>query len=211
MIFWRRLPFRYRRRSRGNLRKIITSAKVCLMEFHPVTSEQLPDLIRFSEQHGKFGWCSCMRWRQSSSEFKSSEKANRKAALEELVRQGRPVGILGYREGEPVAWCSIAPRESYIALERSRTIPRVDDAPVWSVVCFFIDSKSRKQGYTLALLEAALEYAHAQGAQIVEGYPWPGGASYLYMGTPETFEKAGFHEVVSPGPKNRRVVRYVLA
>ena len=184
---------------------------VCrLMEFHPVTSERLPDLLRFSEKHGKFSWCSCMRWRASSSEFKSSTKSSRKTALEKLVRQGTPVGILGYLNGEPVAWCSIAPRETYTALERSRTIPRVDDAPTWSVVCFFIDSRFRRQSYTLALLNAAVEYAFSQGARVVEGYPWPGGSSYLYMGTFSTFQKAGFREAVPAGPQTRQVVQRVL-
>lgn len=180
------------------------------MEFHPVTPERLPDLTRFSCEHGKFRWCSCMRWRMPSSEYKNLTKEDREAALEELVREGTPVGILGYSEGEPVAWCSVAPRETYEALERSRKIPRVDDEPAWSVVCFFLDSKVRGQGSTLMLLEAAVEYARSQGARIAEGYPWPGGASYRYMGTPETFREAGFREAVSPGPKTRQVMRRVL-
>lgn len=180
------------------------------MEFRSVTPETLPELLRFSDRHGKFGWCSCMRWRASSAGFRNSTKSGRKAALAELVREDIPVGILGYLEDEPVAWCSIAPRETYTALERSRTIPRVDDAPTWSVVCFFVDSKVRRQGFTVALLEAAVEYARSQGAHVIEGYPWPGGASYLYMGTPSAFQKAGFHEAVRPGPQNRRVMRYVL-
>jgi hypothetical protein len=29
-----------------------------ILEFHPVTAERLPDLARFSEQHGKFRYCS---------------------------------------------------------------------------------------------------------------------------------------------------------
>jgi GNAT superfamily N-acetyltransferase len=69
------------------------------------------------------------------------------------------------------------------------------------VVCFFIDSKVRRQGFTLGLLEAAVEYARSQGAAAVEGYPWPGGSSYLYMGTSSTFRKAGFREVVAPAPR----------
>jgi hypothetical protein len=68
-----------------------------------------------------------MRWRLSSGEFKNSTKPGRKETLEELVREGTPVGILGYKEGEPVAWCSVAPRQTYTALQRSRTIPQVED------------------------------------------------------------------------------------
>jgi GNAT superfamily N-acetyltransferase len=176
-------------------------------QFHPVTRERLPDLNRFSWQHGKFRYCSCMRWRMTSTEFRRSTKPERVAALEGLVRQGIPVGILGYAEEEPIAWCSIAPRETYAALERSRILPRVDDAPVWSVVCFFVDRRFRRQGLTLGLLKAAVEYARAQGAQIVEGYPvQPGSRSYTYMGSPATCRQAGFHDVTPPG-RTRSVMR----
>lgn len=178
------------------------------LQFHPVTQEQLADLERFSSQHGKFRYCSCMRWRMASSEFRRSSKEERVAALEELVRQGTPVGILAYADEEPVAWCSIAPREACAALERYRALPRIDKAPVWSVVCFFVDRRFRRQGVTLRLLQAAVDYARSQGAQIIEGYPVePGSPSYTYMGFPSTYRKAGFGDVTPTG-QTRRVMRY---
>src|SRR4051794_31836718 len=107
------------------------------MQFLPVTAERLADLQRFSEQHGKFRYCSCMRWRMRSTDYQRSTKEDRVATLERLVRNDTPVGVLAYQDGEPVGWCSIAPRETYAALERYRALPRVDDADgVWSVVCF---------------------------------------------------------------------------
>lgn len=177
------------------------------MEFCPVTAKSLPDLKRFSEAHGKFGYCSCMRWRMRSSEYRGSSKSQRAAALEKMVEIGNPVGVLAYSKGEPVGWCSVAPRTAYAGLERYRKLPHLDDAPVWSVVCFFIDSRFRHQGMTLALLKAALDYARSQGAEIVEGYPVdPGPRSYTYMGSPRTFERAGFEDVTPPG-QDRRVLR----
>lgn len=143
------------------------------MEFRPVTSERLPDLKLFSERHGKFRWCSCMRWRLSSSEFKDSTKSERVDTLEDLVRSGTPVGVLGYLDGEPVAWCSVAPHRTYIAIERSRTIPRVDDTPVWSIACFFVDAKVRGRGIVHELVAAAVEYARLQGARSIPVAGWP--------------------------------------
>lgn len=179
-------------------------------QFHPVTLERLPDLDRFSREHGKFRYCSCMRWRMTSTEYRRSTKPERVAALEGLVGQGTPVGILAYAEGEPIAWCSIASRETYAALERSRALPRIDDAPVWSVVCFFIDRRFRRQGLALGLLSAAVEVARSQGAEIVEGYPvQPGSRSYTYMGSPATFRRAGFRDATPPG-QTRLVMRYDL-
>jgi GNAT superfamily N-acetyltransferase len=181
-----------------------------VLEFRPVTHERLPDLVRFSERHGKFRYCSCMRWRLRSADYQRSTKESRVAALEDLVCRGVPVGVLAYLDGEPVGWCSIAPRETYAALERYRALPRLDDAPVWSVVCFFVDRRALGQGVTLGLLRAAVEYARSQGAGIVEGYPVePGPHLYTYMGSPATFLRAGFRDVTPPG-QARRVMRHVV-
>jgi GNAT superfamily N-acetyltransferase len=170
------------------------------LEFHPVTPERLADLNRFSEAHGKFHYCSCMRWRLTSGEYQRSTRESRVAALADLVCRNGPVGVLAYQDGEPVGWCSVAPRETYGALERFRALPRLDDAPVWSVVCFFVDRRVRRLGVTLGLLRAAVDYAQAQGATIVEGYPVePGPRLYTYMGSPSTFRAAGFRDVTPPG------------
>lgn len=178
------------------------------LEFRPVTPERLPDLNRFSERHGKFRYCSCMRWRMTSTEFQRSTKESRVAALEALVRQGTAVGVLAYLEGEPVGWCSIAPRETYRALERYRGLPRLDEAPVWSVVCFFVDRRVRRAGATLGLLKAAVEHARSQGAEVIEGYPVePGPRLYTYMGSPSTFRAAGFRDVTPPG-QTRQIMRF---
>jgi GNAT superfamily N-acetyltransferase len=180
------------------------------LEYAPVTPERLADLGLFSERHGKFRYCSCMRWRMTSSEFRRSTKEGRVAALEGLVRRGMPVGVLAYRAGEPVGWCSIAPRETYRALERYRALPRLDDAPVWSVVCFFVDRRVRGRGAPLGLLRAAVDYARSLGAAVVEGYPVePGPRLYTYMGSPAIFQEAGFRDVTPPG-QVRPIVRYTM-
>ena len=177
--------------------------------FDPVTRDRLPDLARFSEHHGKFRYCSCARWRLTSTQYHSSTRESRVAALEGLVSAGTPVGVLASLDGEPVGWCSIAPRETYLALERFGALARLDDTPVWSVVCFFVDRHVRRQGVTLGLLRAAVEYARSQGAGVVEGYPVePGPRLYTYMGSPSTFLRAGFQDVTPPD-RARRVMRYV--
>lgn len=179
------------------------------LAFHPVTVERRADLARFSERHGTFRYCSCMRWRMTSTAYQRSTKEQRITALDDRVREGVPVGVLAYLAGEPVGWCSIAPRETYGALERFRALARIDDAPVWSVVCFFVDSHARRRGVTLGLLRAAVDYALAQGARIIEGYPVePGARLYTYMGSPATFRQAGFHEMATM-TGGRLIMRYI--
>ena len=180
-------------------------------QLHPVTPQRLPDLKRFSAEHGKFGYCSCIRWRMTSSEYRKSSKAERADALYARVLKEEATGVLAYDGDEAIGWCSVGPRESYAALERYRALPRVDREPVWSVVCFFVDSRYRKRGLTLRLLKAALDYAAAEGATIVEGYPVePDAPSYTYMGSLSTFRQAGFEDVTPTG-QARIVMRHRIA
>jgi GNAT superfamily N-acetyltransferase len=180
------------------------------LDFHPVTPARLPDLSRFMQMHGKFRYCACMRWRMRSTQFSRSTKEDRVKALEAMVQEGAPVGVLAYLDQEPVGWCSVAPRDTHAALERYRALPRVDDEPVWSVVCFFVSARIRRSGATRGLLKAAVDYAAAQGAEIIEGYPVePGPRLYTYMGSPATFRAAGFRDV-TPRGQARQVMRYFV-
>lgn len=178
------------------------------LEIRPITPDRAADLERFSCAHGKFRYCSYVRWRLTSSEYARATKESRQAALEALVQARIPTGVLAYRDGTPIGWCSIAPRETYRALERSRALARLDDTPVWSVVCFFVDRTARRQGLTRTLLTVAVDYAVDNGAGVVEGYPVPPGHLYTYMGSPATFLGAGFTNVTPPG-RERLVMRYI--
>lgn len=181
------------------------------ISFKPVTRATVKDLERFSSAHGKFRYCSCMRWRLTSGQFKASTKETRVDALEKLAKRDSPVGVLAYLDGEPVGWCSIAPRETHAGLERYRALPRIDDQPVWSIVCFFIDRKLRRKALTLGLIRAAVDYARRAGATIVEAYPVPPDARlYTYMGSPKTFERAGFRDVTPTGAA-RPIMRHVVS
>ncbi len=176
------------------------------LEFHPLTAERWPDLVKLFERHGNPGYCWCMTWRATSTEYKQLGSAGRQRALKSQVKAGTPVGILAYLAGEPVGWCSIAPRETYARLENSKTLKRIDDQPVWAVVCFFVSRKMRGQRLSFQLLQEAVKYAISQGAQIVEGYPVQPGQSYQFMGSPSIFKAVGFREVMRT-ENDRPIVR----
>jgi GNAT superfamily N-acetyltransferase len=177
--------------------------------FEAVTARLGSDLEAFSRAYGKFGYCSCMRWRLPSAQYRAVGRDGRAAALSELVQAGVPVGVLAYRGDRAVGWCSVAPRESYRAVLASRVIPQLPGAKVWSVACFFLAPSARGHGLAARLLETACAYAAQSGALIVEAYPWPGGASYRYMGTRELYRAAGFDDVPVP-PGCRPVMRRSL-
>lgn len=195
----------------------ITSLQAGL-EVHAVTPDRWPDLEKLFGPRGAFAGCWCMWWRLSRSEFGRQTAAERKTGLKDLVDSGHVPGILAYLEGEPIAWCSVAPREEFASLERSRTLKRVDDRPVWSIVCFFVARPYRRQGLMARLLRSATAYAAGQGAKIVEGYPvesrgerpssgWA--SSEGYMGDLSTFKAAGFVEVARRSER-QPVVRFYV-
>jgi GNAT superfamily N-acetyltransferase len=178
-------------------------------EFHPLTSDRWPDLVKLFEYHGNPGYCWCMMWRATSAKYKQLDAAGRQRALHALVKAHIPIGILAYHAEEPIGWCSIAPRETYARLEKSTMLKRIDDRPVWSVVCFFVRRDRRGQGLASKLLQAAVEYAASQGAHLVEGYPVEPEQSYQFMGSPSIFKVAGFHEVAR-AENDRSIMRKVM-
>lgn len=182
--------------------------------FYPLTPERWRDFEALFGPRGACGGCWCMWWRLTRSEFDRQKGEGNRQAMKALVDSGRVPGILAYSGERPVGWCSVAPREEFGALARSRVLRPVDDRPVWSVVCFFVDKVYRRQGLTVALLRAAVDYAAAHGATIVEGYPSEpkkadAPAVFLYTGTVSAFRKAGFVEVARGSP-SRPIMRYTV-
>jgi GNAT superfamily N-acetyltransferase len=152
-----------------------------------------------------------MWWRQSSSEWQKRRGSDRKEALKTIAFQGKVPGILAYSDGQPIGWCSISPREDFHRLERSRTLKRVDNQPVWSVVCFFVAKQFRGKGISTKLLKAAVKYAGEHGAEIIEGYPSRSKErlqdTVVYTGLASMFLKAGFIDLGSIS-KTRTIMRY---
>jgi GNAT superfamily N-acetyltransferase len=151
-------------------------------------------------EHGACGGCWCMWWRIKRKEFEKQQGAGNRAAMKAIVERNEVPGILGYLDDRPVAWCSVAPREVFSVLDRSPILKKVDDRPVWSIVCFFVDRHYRRQGISYKMLQAAVEYAAEKGATIVEAYPVipkkeKAPDIYIYTGLFSTFKRAGFVEV----------------
>jgi GNAT superfamily N-acetyltransferase len=155
-----------------------------------------------------------MWWRVPARDWDSVKGEPNRLALRALVADEAPTGLLAYSEGEPVGWCSVAPRADFSRLNRSRVLAAVDEQPVWSIVCFFIARRHRNRGVGSALLKAAAELAAEGGAQVVEGYPVDkeGQRSpdpFVYTGTLAMFRAAGFREV-DRRSATRPIMRKVL-
>ena len=175
--------------------------------FHPVDSGNQGDFERFFEAPGapKYYWC--MVWRRTPAEAKNHDSVSRKRQMMERIGAGVPVGLLAYDGAEPVAWVSIAPRETYRALGGPAAEP---GEIVWSLACFFVPRRLRGRGVTRRLVAAAVDHARRQGATVVEAYPVDAEApSYRFMGFVPVFVDAGFVEVGRAGYR-RHVMRLAL-
>jgi len=182
-------------------------------QFHPLTPDRWRDFETLFGPSGAYGGCWCMWPRLRRKEFGANSGAENKEAMRGAVDRGEEPGLLAYSGGEPVGWVALAPREGYALLEHSRTLKRVDDQPVWSIVCFVVDKRVRGRGMMAKLLSAAVEHARRHGATIVEGYPVePKGAlsGYSgYTGIVSTFRKAGFVEVARRSQR-QPIMRYYI-
>lgn len=176
---------------------------------HEVDASHWPDFERLFESRGGPKDCWCMAWRPAGAEARNANGSARKAAIKARVDDGVPIGLLGYIDDDPIAWCSIAPRSTYRPLRgEDESIERAGE--VWSLVCFFIRREFRGQGVTEQLIEAAADYAKRNGATVLEAYPVdPGSPSYRFMGYVPTFEAAGFEEIGRAGTR-RHVMRRSL-
>ena len=185
-----------------------------MFTFHPLTPERWADFEKLFGPRGATGGCWCMYWRLPRTQYEEQHGELNRRNMKALVDSGNIPGILAYSDGEPVGWCSIAPREEFTTLSRSRVLKPVDDQPVWSVVCFFVARGQRHKGLTVQLLKAAVEYARANGARIIEGYPVEPkeGKSpdvFVYTGLFSAFKQAGFSEVLRRS-ETRPIMRFIL-
>jgi GNAT superfamily N-acetyltransferase len=103
------------------------------------------------------------------------------ADLHEMVSQGPPPGLLAFDGRVAVGWCQLTPRTLLPWLDRAWQ--RIDDLPVWSISCLYIRKGHRRQGITLALVDAAIKTAKEAGAPALEAYPLDGDLSPSASGT----------------------------
>ena len=161
--------------------------------------------------------CWCMYYRVSGAEPAPPPgkrmSQQRKAELRRLARHDPPPGLIGYRDGEPVGWVSLGPREDFAKLRRSPVMKAVDDQPVWSIICFVVPGEHRGQGVARALLDGAIDYARSRGVEMLEAYPvdaaGPVRDDSLWFGGKSMYDQAGFIEVARRKP-TRPVVRLAL-
>jgi GNAT superfamily N-acetyltransferase len=179
-------------------------------EAHPATAERWPDLVELFDRPVT-RTCFCMYYRKTGGA--TGVGAVNRQQMQALVEQGTVPGLIGYVDGVPVAWVSLGPRDGYPKLRRSPVMRPVDERPVWSIVCFFVDRDARGRGLAERMLRAAVDYARSRGARLLEAYPVdaiePRDPDSMFFGATSMYDRAGFREVARRRP-TRPVVRKAL-
>ena len=141
--------------------------------------------------------CWCLSYRlPSSKENRDLVGKARGERVRKLVRQSTPPGVLAYDGDEVVGWAAVHPRAD-TSFAHNRKIPHVDDLDVWSVWCIRVRPGHRGAGISHDLLAGAVEFARANGAPAIEGYPVDNQGARVdltmaYVGTVSLFQRAGF-------------------
>jgi GNAT superfamily N-acetyltransferase len=171
-----------------------------------MTRDRWPDLVALFDRP-VVRTCFCMFYRKTGTG--TGVGLENRRAMKALVDRGTVPGLIGYEDGVPVAWVSLGPREDYPKLRRSPVMKPVDDRPVWSIVCFFVDRSVRGKGLAERMLRAAVDHARSHGARLVEAYPVDAQGRKdpddMFFGAKAMYDRAGFREVA-----RRKVTRPVV-
>ena len=180
------------------------------LDIKPVDHCNWPDMEHLFEMRGGPHYCWCTLWRKKPPGFQAGNGAPRRDRLKSLMRgyveRKDPVGLLGYVDGSPVGWVSVAPRGLYRPLGSS-THPKASAGSVWSIACFFIHRRFRGQELCRSLAASAVDYAKGQGADFVEAFPADEGSpSYRFMGRVGMFLELGFEPVGKAGARRNAML-----
>jgi GNAT superfamily N-acetyltransferase len=188
-----------------------------MIQIEQLTDDRLGDLERLFAANGTVAGCWCMYFVLAGGQFNAGWGASNRAGFARLMAsEDTPLGLLAYRDAEPVGWCAAGPRSRYGKILRSPLYSARDpaeDALVWVVPCFFVHRNARRTGLTRDLLANAVRLAAAHGARAVEGFPLASdkryGSSDAYVGTEAMFASCGFREIRRPNQR-RLIMRREL-
>jgi GNAT superfamily N-acetyltransferase len=199
---------------RRDLPEVLTEDQLTIV---PANEASWQDLRTIFESSSTSSVCWCQRFKMLPRESWASQ------GPEELARRLRTQtgcgnrasrttsGLVAYYEDEPVGWCAVDPRTAYPRMLRNNRVPwdgrneDKTDSSVWAVTCFVVRAGYRRRGISRALARTAVDFARTRGARALEAYPdlAEGG----HVGTPATFEAAGFTEVIRTPAGRRAVMR----
>lgn len=189
----------------------------------PASPERWPDVVAVFGVRGDPSWCWCQYFLTTGSAYGESARRNKTALKHQVCNTGpQAPGLLAYDDAEPVGWLQVGPRVDFPRVVHNKAAAKVtgegetEGTHVWRTTCFVVRVGHRRRGVARALLHAAIEFASAHGAHVLEGHPVDVSAragkqpsAGLFHGVLSTFLELGFTEVGRTGP-SRPIVRRPL-
>ncbi len=152
------------------------------------------DLIE--RHHGIWSGCWCVGFHDEPDRFQSAD--GNRALKERLVREGRTHAAIVLEDDLCIGWCQYgSPAELPNIKSKKAYAKGLGTLPDWRITCFFVDRTRRHTGVANRALGGALDQIAVLGGGRVEAYPETvegrkTSGSFLFNGTVEMFEKAGF-------------------
>jgi GNAT superfamily N-acetyltransferase len=180
----------------------------------PATRDRWDDIVTMLGGDLDKG-CWCQAWRGRDEIARQAGESRPETLRRQIETDSPPPGFLAYVGDGVAGWAGVSVRGHTARLDGSRTIPKVDDKPVWVIGCFLIRVGHRRKGVATALLEAVVEAARRAGAPGVEAYPIdPVGrranANFAFVGLASMFDKAGFRRVVETNAHSDHLPRILV-
>lgn len=186
------------------------------LKIENLISERIDDLGQLFSTDQVAAGCWCMWFIIPVRDYHAAGGEGNRVSFSQLAEADTlPMGLLAYRDGEPVGWCAVGPRERYIRAMKTPTYRGGDAAEsgVWFVPCFFIREDARGTGVNKALLEKAISLAKENGASAIEGFPNVGtkkkSGNDVQVGFESVFSACGFKTIRTPSA-SRVVMRLDL-
>lgn len=167
----------------------------------PLGPDTWDAFARLVERHnGIWGGCWCMYFHPEAVKAEWRGKAESWRPVKEwLVNNGSAHAALVFDGDEAVAWCQYGPPDELPNIHHRKHYEAglTHAPPDYRLTCIFVDKAHRRKGVSAIALQGALDLIAAAGGGTVEGYPHDLQGkkisnSFLYNGTRDLYEQAGF-------------------
>lgn len=179
-----------------------------------LNSDTWKDFDQLAQKHnGVWGGCWCINFHSKPIDFTRSVENNR-SFKKKMVEEDTAHAALVFDDDICVAWCQFGSPFELPNIYHRKEVEAKMKMPDRRITCFFVDKDHRNEGLSMFALKGALKLIKNLGGGVVESYPQDTqnakiSSSFLYNGTKQIFEKAGFIYEGKKG-KNHCIMRITV-
>lgn len=190
------------------------SARESVPTIERATVDRYDDVLELLPSGTGVG-CLCQPWRGFDTKTMSGGRSRPEILRDQMAGEPPAPGYVAYLDDVPVGWVGVSARTETPRLQHSRTIPAIDDQPVWAIGCFRIRPGFRRRGIATVLLDGVVDAARRAGAPGVEAYPIDPDGQRVdvgagYVGIASMFDAAGFRRVLVTSAHSGRFSRILM-